>query len=121
MDMGRMRTINRRSVEQIYRRAQTGSEAGVADLVNKGVRAARARDPYLMLGLEKCAEVMQAIAEAQQGQTKRSTGTAVGARVDATEYTIFRKAYEHADEGDALVHYGWIYAAVGEYVGIFSA
>ena len=119
MDMGRMRPITRRAVEQIYRRAMTGSKSGAASIVNKGVRAARHRDPYLMLGLEKCAEIMDQMAEEQRGQTRRSSSTASG-RVESTETAIFKKAYESADKGDALLHYGWIYGAVGEYVGIFS-
>lgn len=124
IDRGRMRTIDRRSVEQIYRRALTGSQDGAASIVNKGVRAALARDPYLMQALEECAKIMAQIAEEQQGQMRRSTSTKIGARVEATESAIFRKAYEHADRGDhknALITYGWIYGAVGEYVGIFTS
>jgi hypothetical protein len=55
--------------------------------------------------------------EEQRGQTRR--GARGPDRAEFTEIEIFRKAYEHADRGDALIHYGWIYAAVGEYVGIF--
>lgn len=119
MDMGRVRPITRRSVEQIYRRAMNGSQAGAASIVNKGFRAAKARDPYLMWGLEKCAEMMDQMAEEQRGRTRRSADKACD-RVESTETAIFKLAFEHADKGDALVHYGWIYGAIGEYLGIFS-
>ncbi len=120
IDLGRVRPITRRSVEQIYRRAMTGSESGAAHLVNKGVRAARARDPYLMRGLEQCAEIITQMAEEQRGATRRGASVSRSEAVESTEAQIFKKAYEHADRGDALTHYGWIYGAVGEYVGIFS-
>lgn len=83
-----------------------------------GMRAAKARDPKLLMVLERCAEVMHAINERELGQYQRNKGTAYSHRFEPQEVQWWREAYRTADKGDPLEACMWMYAAAGEMAGI---
>ena len=110
--------INEKTVERAYSRAQEAQYQHDEGLAECGMRAARARDPRLMLALEKGAEVLKAMEERQVGGYQRSTNTPFGHKVELTEVALWRKAYEEADKGVPMVHFRWIYGCAAELAGL---
>ena len=80
----------------------------------KGMRAARARDPHLMKALEGGAEVLLKLSREQLG----TNYMVAGERLDATEHSLWREAYVQADDGAAMIQFKWIYGAAAELAGI---
>ena len=74
-------------------------------------RAAKARDPKLLKALEKGAEIIGRMSEAQTGQLRRSTTATFAETREHTESQMWRKAYEFMDKGDPIPDLVWIYAA----------
>jgi hypothetical protein len=106
------------AVEEIFRRARQYQEQSQAHIANQGFRAAKARDPKMMLCMEKCAEVIGKQAEDQLGRTRRDASTPFGWRVEPTEAQMFKEAYRCADHGEATMVYGWLYGAVATFCGV---
>jgi hypothetical protein len=84
----------------------------------RGFRVAKAAPPLFMQALEKMAEVLDSMGEAQYGETRRDTATATGHRVEATVIQAWKEAYRSADSGEPAIAYGYYYAALAEFVGI---
>lgn len=111
-------SVNRHTVERAFRRAREMQAGRAFNLADQGMRAAREGDPKMMLGLEQAIEVMDKLADQQMGRTRRDWGTEFGMRAYPTEAGIFRMAYETADSGQPHEACRWIYAAIGELVGV---
>lgn len=109
------RPITAKTVEEAYRRARTAQEQRRQSWADRGMRAARARDPHLLLALQKGAEILQQISEDQLGVHGHD---AAGIRVHATEFNLWREAYTAADRGEPLANFEWIYAAAAWLAGI---
>jgi hypothetical protein len=104
--------VTDRTAESMYRRAKQKQEAGDRAYLERGQRAARARDPRLLLVLEKATERADAMHERQRGQERRTATD--NRRVEATEVQILRAAYTTLDKGTPEEGFGWIYAAAAE-------
>jgi hypothetical protein len=104
--------VNERTAERMYQRAKQKQEAGDYGFLERGQRAARARDPRLLRVLEVAAERADAMHERQRGQERRSATD--NRRVEATEVQILRSAYTTLDKGTPEAAFGWIYAAATE-------
>lgn len=90
--------INRRTVEQAYNEVVRAQKLGIDRYTTIGRRAGRARDPRLLLALQKGAEILQQISEEQAGPHGFDVG---GIRVQHTEFTMWKNAYLAVDTGDA--------------------
>ena len=108
--------VNAESVEWAHRRASAAQRQREQRIADVGMRAARARDPKLLLVLEKAAEVLDRMQEQQVGQTRR-TATRYADSVELTEVALWRKAYEFADKGEPLPHLEWMYGAAALLAG----
>lgn len=111
--------INAETVERAYSRAVVAQRQRIQSFANTGMRAARARDPRILLALEKGAEVLTRMQEAQVGRTQR-TSARYADTVELTEVALWRKAYEFADRGEPLPHLEWIYGAAAHLAGFNS-
>lgn len=90
--------VTRKTVEDAYRIVMQAQRSGVSRYEVQGRRAAKARDPRLLLALQKGAEILQRMSEEQAGPHGFDVG---GTRVKHTEFTLWRTAYEVADRGGA--------------------
>jgi len=88
--------INERTVEQAYTEVLRAKRTGVDRYQRYGRRAAKARDPKLLVVLQKGSEVLQRMSEAQAGQHGFDVG---GLRVQHTEFQLWRNAYVAVDAG----------------------
>ena len=123
--------MNHRTVENFYRAVVQSSRSGYNDPSRRrnherGMRAARDRNPHLLKFLEKAAEVLRVVNDAQQDrfeegriQTVRDPNGDVIERFhaqfpkqDFSEYATVRQAFVAADSGDPVLHvFAHIYAA----------
>lgn len=102
--------------------ARARDNARADQLARQALRAAQARDPKLLLALEKGAAVLRTMSEAQMGVHGADQG---GQRVEAGELQVWRNAYDLCDMGKSrrvdpheLAVYQWIYAAAGLLAGV---
>jgi hypothetical protein len=107
--------INEATVEEAYRRAARAQAAHRESLAATGMRAAKARDGRLLKALEGGSEVLRRMSERQHGTHGIDVA---GRRVPATEYQLWRNAYETADKGTPEANYAWIYAAAASLAGL---
>ena len=110
--------INESTVERVYRMANIAQSSRRQSFADRGMRAARARDPKLLKALEGGAEVLQRIQERQHGRTMRDPGTPFGKRVDLTEFTLWREAHKMVDEGTPIRAFEWVYGAAAVLAGL---
>lgn len=106
--------VTEREVERCYQQgilAQRRRQQGRADAA---MRAARARDPRLLLALEKGAEVLLRVSERQLGKGYNIGGIAIS----ATEHNLWRSAYETVEKGEPIRHLEWIYFMAGYLAGL---
>lgn len=89
-------------------KAQAQQRQGFA---RTGWRAAQARDPKLLKALEKGAEILDKMTEAQFGRTMRSVNASYGETKGTTEAQLWREAYRLCDEGNPIQNFEWIYGA----------
>lgn len=110
--------VTRGRVEWAYGTAQRCQhEPRGESLARQAWRAAEARDPKLLLALDKGATILQRISEEQFGAHGMDVN---GYRVDATEYQLWRNAYTTLDKGTPEQNYIWIYVAGGLLAGIIA-
>lgn len=118
-------------IERTYRRAMAIQDAGhvrstsswwskhrARHLRHVGVKMAMARDPKLLLFLEKAAEHLRRMNDEQKSRIEQQGF----AKTDFSEYALFRTAYEKAlepkrDEAALASIWGWIYASACEALG----
>lgn len=105
--------INESTVERAHGLAIKAQRLGKRGFADKGMRAARARDPFLMKAIEGGAEVLLKISERQLGHY-----SVCGLRVDATEHQLWREAFIQADKGEPMIQFEWIYGAAAELAGL---
>ena len=105
--------VNATTVERAHAKALQAQRLQALGFAEKGMRAARARDPHLMKALEGGAEVLLKLSERQLGKNY----SVAGVRIDATEHQLWREAFVHADKGEPLIHFRWIYGAAAELAG----
>lgn len=108
--------VNERTVEDAYRIARMAQVQRRQSLATAGMRAARARDSRLLKALEGGAEVLRRMSERQLG----STYNVGGYRVQATEFQLWRNAYQMVDEGNMVGagNYEWIIMAAALLAGL---
>ena len=111
--------INRNTVEWAFGRVQDAQRQRQQHIATAGMRAARARDPKLLLVLEKATEILDRMQEEQVGRTRRSSSV-FGETVELTEVALWRKAYEFCDKGEPLPHLEWIYGAAAILAGFVA-
>ena len=78
---------------------------------NTGWRAAQARDPRLLKALEKAANILDKMTDAQHGRTMRAPDATYGETKGTTEAQLWREAYKMCDQGTPLQNFEWIYGA----------
>jgi hypothetical protein len=98
-------------VEYAYGLAQKYQALGRQSFADVGWRAARARDPKLLLALEKGAEIVDKMTEQQFGRTMREPGQDFGKTKGTTVQNMWREAYRMCDEGTPLQNFEWVYGA----------
>jgi hypothetical protein len=109
-------------VEAIYGRAlrlaKLGHQhQGARRLLDNGLRRARARDARLLLVLEKGADYLQSRNDEQRSRFEQEGY----ARQEFGEYALWREAYQKVLDPKAsdmvmTSVYGWILAAIGEFL-----
>ncbi len=107
-------------IERTYHRAMKLQDKGARDhyagrMLLAGMNRARARDPLLLLFLEKGADHLQKVNDSQQDRFDEGGHR----RQDFSEFATWREAYQRASEPQAHEDvmyrvYGWVYAAVHE-------
>jgi hypothetical protein len=104
--------VNFKSVEYAYARSIKERDRHNQAFGELGLRVAKARDPKLLMVLDKAANVMIKEDDKQRGQT-RHTSENESERRYTTETQMWREAYRMVDEGKAaeVPHLMWIYAA----------
>jgi hypothetical protein len=107
-------------VEYAYGLAQKYQAQGYQRFADVGWRAAQARDPKLLLALEKGAEIVDRLTEQQYGQTMREVNQEHGKTKGTTEQGLWREAYRMCDEGTPLENFSWIYGAAAWLCGFGS-
>jgi hypothetical protein len=117
-DKKAFRSVDHRSVENIYRRANALHQSQSVGMAEKGLRVARAGNSTFMRTLEACAEAMEAIEEGQRGRTRRTSKDSM--RAKSHEASIFREAYRLADQGEPVRVFAFVYATVAEYAGVIE-
>ena len=99
------------------RMADNSRRPGVRAALEQSMRAARDRNPKLLLWLEKAANIMEHQHERQFGQTRRSTSD-FRQKFTPTEVQMWQKAYAHAVDGEPVPELGYVYAAAATYAGL---
>lgn len=104
--------ITLKSVEYAHGRAIAEQAKNNLAFAEIGMRAARARDPKLLLALEKATEVLIKEEESQRKHQMASSDK-FSERRYTTETQMWREAFRMVDEGKAkdVPHLMWIYAA----------
>ena len=119
--------INEASVERAYGRAKEAQHQHDETLAQVGMRAAMARDPRMLMALDKGAEILAAIVERQWGRHQRDPSTSYGEKAELTELGLWRNAYEQTDKKVnenteeryyALFPFRWILACAAELAGL---
>lgn len=111
-------TITPAVAESIQRRVAAFSRDNDLGAAERGLRAARARDPMFLRALEQVAETVGKLSEAQYGETRRSKHTDFSHRAEATVVSMWREAYRLADAGIYEVQFGYYYAAIAEFISV---
>ena len=100
-----------------YAKQLGGRPSQARSAVEQGLRIARARDPKLLVWLERAAEVLERQHENQRGQTRRSTSDFTQ-KFEPQVVQMWREAYRTADQGSPAAPFGYIYAAAGTFAGL---
>ena len=109
--------VNESTVENAYRRARVAQYRRNDTPYKVGVRAARDRNPRLLKALEGGAVILQRMSERQMGVHGFDVG---GIKVPATEFTMWKNAYETADKRNPEENYAWIYASAAYLAGLLD-
>ena len=112
-------SITPKSVEQAYKLAQIMQKQAhkgnqyeqkeAEAFAQRGMRGARARDPKLLIVLEKATEVLLAISNDQFGQYRQRNDIPESHRVEPTEVQMWRESYRMCDQNTPLENFRWIY------------
>jgi hypothetical protein len=110
-------SITPERVEYAHGLAQRRCEEGKQGFADIGWRAARARDAKLLKALEKGAEIIGKMSEAQMGQTRRGATVDFALTKEHTESQMWREAYRTCDAGDPTIQLSYIYGAAAYLCG----
>lgn len=102
------------AAEAVLRWATEASKRGDMLLHARGTRAARARDPKLLLVMERVCELATKRMEDQLLQTRRGMGATVAEKAIPVEISGLQAAYQALDRSapaGELAAYGFIYGA----------
>tara|TARA_Y100000034_G_scaffold121988_1_gene166910 strand:+ start:219 stop:587 length:369 start_codon:yes stop_codon:yes gene_type:complete len=103
--------ITRDRLEYAHHLAMKNMDLRRQSFADVGWRAARARDPKLLLALEKGANILDQMTDEQHGRTMRSPDAEHGETKGTTEAQLWRNAYTTLDNGTPEQNYEWIYGA----------
>jgi len=100
-------------VEHAHRMAMIAQQTRNQSFADTGWRAARARDSKLLKALERGAEIVDKMSEAQFGRTMRTSDEDEKHKYEkgTTESQLWREAYRLCDEGNPIRNFEWIYGA----------
>ena len=98
-------------VEAAHGMAQKAMALRNQQFATVGWRAARAGDPKMLVVLEKAANILDKMTDAQYGRTMRSPDADHGETKGTTEAQLWRNAYTTMDNGTPEQNYEWIYGA----------
>lgn len=114
--------VNPRTVEALYAYAKEIADRPDPQLamVEQAMRAVRAKDPVLLETLERCANVLDSMAEGQGGQTRRQSSTEFSHRFEPTVVKAFKEAFRSAQDGTPIPHLGYLYAAAAKFQGVIQ-
>jgi|OM-RGC.v1.026928519 hypothetical protein len=110
-------TLTPARIEYAYglamRRQQEAGRGASRSFAEIGWRAAKARDPKLLIALEAMAETTFSLQEHQIGRLMRDDDVAEGIKSGTTEHQLCREAYRCVDRGVAedAQQFEWIYGA----------
>lgn len=102
--------VNLKSVEYAYGRSIREQERNNTAFAEVGLRAARRRDPKLLMVLDKAANILIKEDDNQRGQTRMNSEIESERRY-TTETQLWREAYKMVDQGTPVENLVWIYAA----------
>ena len=106
--------VTRQTVERAYRRAKQEQEKGNHGYAKRGMNCARARDPKLLMVLEKAAEILVAVSNEQYGEYRQRRDIPYSHKVEPTEVQMWKEAYKTCDNGDPCEPLMWIYGCATE-------
>lgn len=111
--------VTPKTAEWIFREAKRLAERPypATSAVAAAYRILDAREPKFMLCLEKCAAVLDRMAEDQHGRTKRDRATEDAYRYDPAVASAFREAFRAAQDGKKAPEWGYLYAAAAKFAG----
>ena len=101
-------------IEYAYGLAQQMQMRDRQDFGARGWKYAKQRHPGMLLAMEKAAEYVTQLGEAQRGETIRAAKMSGGNYGDSAEFTevaMWREAYRLMDEGRPIRNFEWIYGA----------
>lgn len=98
-------------VEMAHGKAIEAQARGKQSFADTGYRAALARDPKLLKALERGAEILDKLTDAQHGRTMRAPDALHGETKGTTESQLWRESYRLCDEGRPIRNFEWIYGA----------
>ena len=104
-------------VEIAHGKAIQAQSAGRQSFADTGYRAALARDPKLLKALERGADILDKMTDAQHGRTIRAPDALHGETKGTTEAQLWRESYRLCDEGNPIRNFEWIYGAAAWLVG----
>ena len=102
--------VTLKSVEYAYGRAIREQKKNNTAFAEIGLRAARMRDPKLLMVLDKAANLLIKEDDNQRGQTRMQSEIESERRY-TTETQLWREAYKMVDQGTPIENLVWIYAA----------
>ena len=107
--------VNRDTITRVWEQACSAQARNLMGFAQKGMRAARARDPKLLLVLEQGAEVLRTWSDEREEERIRLRPDAP--KIDATEFSMWRNAYESCDRGEPMPQMMWVYGAAARLAG----
>ena len=107
--------VNRRTITSVWEMAKEAQARDQMPFAQKGMRAARARDPRLLKTLEAGTEVLRVWSAEREEARIRAAPDAPP--VDATEYSMWKAALETCDQGQPMVQMMWVYGAAAHLAG----
>jgi len=110
-------SLSDEKVEWAYGQAIKNRDLRNQSFADTGWRAARARDPMLLIALEVMAEATGRMQEDQMGRTMRSPDATFGESKGTTVHQLCREAYKLCDEGNPIRNFEWIYGAAAYLCG----
>lgn len=109
--------LTAKRIEWAYGMAVKAQEAKRQSFADTGFRAARERDPKLLIALEAMAESTLQLQESQIGRLMRDPGSTYAESRGTTEHQLCREAYRMCDQGTPLRNFEWIYGAAAYLCG----